>query len=215
MKLSTKTLQCIKNFATINQGLVFKPGSKLRTVTQLRHIFAEVNIPDTFPTQFAVYDLNEFLSVFNLLRDPEIEFFDAYLTLSTENNTIKYYYSNPEVIVTPQDKDINFPVPDVELILTSDDIQKILKASAILKVNSIEFNQDGITLSNSTNASSNNFNIRKKMNSLDEKFKYSILVENMKMLTDLDYAVSITSKGLARFLSEDFGIGYYVGLNIE
>ena len=34
MKLSKKTLAILKNFATINQSIVVKPGSKLETISK-------------------------------------------------------------------------------------------------------------------------------------------------------------------------------------
>ena len=63
MNLSNDTLNVLKNFATINPNLVFKPGQKLKTISESKTILASAEIVEDFPTEFGVYDLNEFLSV--------------------------------------------------------------------------------------------------------------------------------------------------------
>ena len=76
MKLSNDTLNVLKNFASINPNLVFKPGQKLKTISEAKTILASADIVEDFPVEFGVYDLNEFLSVYNLIEDPELEFED-------------------------------------------------------------------------------------------------------------------------------------------
>ena len=62
MKLSNETLNVLKNFATINEGMQFKQGKKLKTISQTKAVMAEASITDEFPETFCVYDLNQFLS---------------------------------------------------------------------------------------------------------------------------------------------------------
>ena len=49
MKLSDKTLSVLKNFSTINQSILFKQGSKLRTISVMKNILAEVTIDEEAP----------------------------------------------------------------------------------------------------------------------------------------------------------------------
>ena len=73
MKLSNETLNVLKNFSTINEGLEFKQGKKIKTVSTSKALMAEANLPDEFPETFCVYDLNQFLSVNSLFKDkPEL-----------------------------------------------------------------------------------------------------------------------------------------------
>ena len=58
MKLSNDTLSVLKNFGSINQGLLFKQGKTLKTVSSLKNILAEATINEEIPTEFGVYDLN-------------------------------------------------------------------------------------------------------------------------------------------------------------
>lgn len=212
MKLSQKTLTVLKNFSSINQGILVRPGSKLRTKSALNNIFSEVDVPDTFDKEFAIYDLNELLAAFSLLKDPELEFNENHILMKSDNNKIKYFYSNPSVVVAPVDKNIQFPEADIKFELTSSDFSNLIKAAGILKVSTVEFNQNGILLSN-TNAVGNNFIIEKNMDSSKSSFRYSINVDNMKFIQDLSYQVEITDKGIAKFYSEEFGISYYVTVN--
>lgn len=76
MNLSNDTLNVLKNFATINPNLVFKPGQKLKTISESKTILATAEIVEDFPKEFGVYDLNEFLSVLSLIDNPTLEFED-------------------------------------------------------------------------------------------------------------------------------------------
>jgi len=61
MKLSDSTLTVLKNFAGINNSILVKQGSKLRTISVAKNILAEANISEDFPKDVAIYDLNQFL----------------------------------------------------------------------------------------------------------------------------------------------------------
>ena len=60
MKLSDSTLTVLKNFAGINNSILVKQGSKLRTISVAKNILAEADISEDFPKDVAIYDLNQF-----------------------------------------------------------------------------------------------------------------------------------------------------------
>ena len=72
MKLNTNTLNILKNFSEINTNILIKPGSELSTISTMRNIFAKATITESFESEFAIYDLNEFLSVVSSLNKPEL-----------------------------------------------------------------------------------------------------------------------------------------------
>ena len=74
MKLSDKTLSVLKNFSTINQSILFKQGSKLRTISVMKNILAEATITEEIPKDFGIYDLNQFLNGLSLHQSPELDF---------------------------------------------------------------------------------------------------------------------------------------------
>lgn len=74
MKLNKSTIEVLKNFAGINNGMVIHQGARIRTQDNLNKQIAYADIEDSFPVEFAVYDLGEFLSALNLLDNAELDF---------------------------------------------------------------------------------------------------------------------------------------------
>ena len=112
MKLSTNTIQVLKNFATINQNLVIKEGNEINTMSAMKNIVAKATVEETFPKQVAIYDLNEFLGCLSLFKNPILTFNDTSVTITEENDgngdSLEYMYSDPSVVTTPS-KDITMP----------------------------------------------------------------------------------------------------------
>ena len=98
MKISSETISILKNFAGINSNLVFKPGKELKTISEAKTIMAKASISEDFPGEFGVYDLNEFLSLYNLMNDPDLTFTDHCLLMSDGSQKIKYFYSEIDCI---------------------------------------------------------------------------------------------------------------------
>ena len=82
MQLSNDTVEVLKNFSTINPNLVIEPGQKIQTISESKTVMAKAEIVEDFPNEIGVYDLNEFLSVLNLIESPSLDFKDKYLTVS-------------------------------------------------------------------------------------------------------------------------------------
>ena len=57
MKLSSKTIAVLKNVKSINQGIIIRAGSRIRTVANERHTFVSAGVPDEFPRDVAIFDL--------------------------------------------------------------------------------------------------------------------------------------------------------------
>ena len=74
MKLSQKTITLLKNFSDINQSILFKKGTSLRTISVMKNVLAEATINEDLPTDFGIYDLSQFLNGLALHRTPELDF---------------------------------------------------------------------------------------------------------------------------------------------
>ena len=84
MKLSNKTLEVLKNFSNINQNILIEEGNVLRTISTMKNILGRATIEESFPKEFGIYDLNEFLGVLSLTKDSEIELDnESYLTINS------------------------------------------------------------------------------------------------------------------------------------
>jgi len=112
MKLSKETIGILKNFGAINQGILFKKGKKLKTVSSHKNILAEVDIAEEIPAEFGVYDLNNFMSVVSLHKDdPTFEFDEKHVIIcgNKGRSKIKYRFCVPTMLVIPPEKQIAMP----------------------------------------------------------------------------------------------------------
>ena len=135
MKLSDSTLTVLKNFAGINNSILVKEGNQLRTISVAKNILAEAEIPEDFPRDVAIYDLNQFLNGLSLHQDPNLDFSeDTYLTIREGKRRVKYFYADPQVIVSPPEKEISLPTKDVCFQLESITLEKLLKAAAVYQL---------------------------------------------------------------------------------
>lgn len=218
MKLSKITIDILKNFANINQGILFKPGKELRTMNVMKNIFAVAQITDEIPNEFAIYDLNEFLSSYSLFDGCDVVFKDTMLVFENPGEQIDYHYSSPSVVVSPGDKKIRLPSEDKKFTLTREVFDKIQKSSSVMKLKDLSIDCSGITIFN-RNAVGNKHHISLNVECSDSATQQQpsfIKVENLKLIP-VDYDVVICNKGLTRFTSrsEEYRIEYHIALEIE
>ena len=113
MNLSDNTLGILKNFAGINNSILVKKGNQLRTISVAKNILAEAEIPEDFPRDVAIYDLNQFLNGLSLHQDPDLDFSEeTYLTIREGRRKVKYFFADPQVIIAPPEKEISLPTQD-------------------------------------------------------------------------------------------------------
>jgi len=135
MKLSDNTLTILKNFAGINNSILVKEGTKLRTISVAKNILAEADIKEEFPRDFAIYDLNQFLNGLSLHQDPDLDFKEeSYLSIREGKRRVKYFFADPNVIISPPEKEINLPSQDVCFQLDSTSLEKLVKAAAVYQL---------------------------------------------------------------------------------
>ena len=216
MKLNQHTIDTLKNFAGINTNILIKEGDELSTISTMRNIFARAKVSDSFTNQFGIYDLNEFLSAVSGFSKPELTLKDKYLTISSEGSKskVKYYYSDPSVIVSPQ-KEVNMPEADVTFSLTESNYKELLKMAAILKSPDLALigTKGGdivLKVCDKKNDTSNSFDIVVGQGATAD-YTFYFKVENMKML-DGDYDVSVSSKSISHFKNKKLPIEYWIAL---
>ena len=216
MKLNQHTIDTLKNFAGINTNILIKEGDELSTISTMRNIFAKAKVSDSFTNQFGIYDLNEFLSAVSGFSKPELTLKYKYLTISSEGSKskVKYYYSDPSVIVSPQ-KEVNMPDADVTFSLTESNYKELLKMAAILKSPDLALigTKGGdivLKVCDKKNDTSNTFDITVGQGATAD-YTFYFKVENMKML-DGDYDVSVSSKSISHFKNKKLPIEYWIAL---
>lgn len=210
MKLSENTINILKNFSVINPSLLVKPGDMLATVSPQKSIFAKATVEETFPSQFAIYELSKFLGVISLFKDPELDFGTNQMTIISGSQSLNYTYADPSMIVTPPEKDINFPAADIEFNISQEELQKVVRATGVLQLPDIAVVGDGssvkVTATNSKNPTTDVFSI--KVGDTDQSFNMIFKAENIIKLISANYNVKVSSKGLALFTADS--VRYYV-----
>ena len=214
MKLSDKTISVLKNFSSINQSILFKEGNKLRTISVMKNILAEATISEDFSRDFGIYDLNQFLNGLSLHQDPELDFAqDGYVVIREGRSRSKYFFADPNVIVTPPEKAINLPSEDVCFQLSTEQLDKLLKASAVYQLPDLSaIGENGVVklvVRDKKNDTSNDYAV--VVGETDNEFCFNFKVENIKVLPGT-YEVVVSQKLLSRFTSKNHDLTYYIAL---
>ena len=214
MKLSDKTLSVLKNFSTINQSILFKQGSKLRTISVMKNILAEATISEELPKDFGIYDLSQFLNGLSLHQNPELDFGnDGHVVIKEGRMRSKYFFADPNVIITPPEKAIDLPSEDVAFELRTEQLDKLLKAAAIYQLPDLAVvGGEGVVkilVRDKKNDTSNDFSI--VVGETDKEFSFNFKVENIKILPGT-YDVIVSQKLLSRFTSKNHDLLYYIAL---
>ena len=212
MKLSKDTLDTLKNFATINTNILVREGNTLSTISTGKNIFARAEIKETFPREFAVYDLNSLLSLLTVMEDTDVDFGDESLKVTKGSSVFEYFYADPNIIVSAPDKSIevdNF----FQFDLTKEDIDMILKAAAITAAPMLSVIGDGtqvvITVGDPATPKSNSF--RQVIGQTVKKFDARLAVENFKVIPDA-YKVILSEKKFMFLESSKRDTKYWLAL---
>jgi len=214
MKLSENTLNILKNFAGINNSILVKQGNRLRTISVAKNILAEAEVKEDFERDFAIYDLNQFLNGLNLHQDPELDFTeDSYLTIREGKRRVKYFFADPNVIISPPDKDINLPTEDISFQLDQPTLDKLLKAAAVYQLPDLSaVGENGViklVVHDKKNDTSNEYAI--VVGESNNEFCFNFKVENIKIIPGA-YDVVVSSKLLSEFTNTGYDLKYYIAL---
>jgi hypothetical protein len=215
MKLSKETVNLFKNFAGINSNILLKAGNEISTISAQKNVMSDTTVTETFPRDFGIYDLNEFLGAMSLFNDPELDFSDKFVTIKEGGNAIKYFAADASVLTVPTRK-ISFPEAEVEFTLTSTMLNMIHRTASVLRATDLQIIGDGekivVQVGDKKNLTGNSYNAH--VGSTDKTFQANLKVENMKMLPG-DYIVSISSKKISRFKASTSELVYYVAVEAD
>jgi hypothetical protein len=218
MKFDGNTLAILENFASINQGVVLKPGNEQRTMSfPDKSIFVEACNLQDFPVEFGIYDLNQFLGNLKTLKNPELTFASDHVIMDDGEMSLTYYACPANLIATPPaDKKITLKSIDVTFTLTHQSLQKLLRMARMNNLPHLSvIGKNGellMKIHESTNDTSN-FGSIKLGDYAGKDFVATFKTENLKMLP-MDYQVSIQIGAFAQFYNS-CGLTYYIGLETQ
>jgi hypothetical protein len=218
VKLSRKTFDILKNFATINSNLYVTPGNTIKTLSPMKNIMAEVVVDETFDSAFGIWDMNKFLGTISLFDDPDMVFDEKSVTISGNGSSVRYHFSDPSLLLTPT-QELKMPEPVVKFELTQKRFAEIQKAASVLQVPDICVRNEGDQLMlvalDKSDKGSNSYSIN--LGSLphdDHDFEFYFKVENVKILAG-DYTVKITEKIVSEFCHTGMDLKYWIAMESD
>lgn len=210
MKLSKTTITVLKNFAGLNPNLLLKPGNHI--VTRCGDgLLADAEVEETFPIQFGIYDLNEFLAILSMFDSPDIEFDDKKVVVKEDRRKVTHYGAGAGIVKECPVIDLaTLPAPDIEFDLPASTFQQVQKAASVLKVpDFFLLGDDGkitLQIADKRNSTSNSF--ENVVGETDKEFRVSLRVEDFRFLP-LDYRCSIRKKKIAVFEATSQSLRYF------
>ena len=215
MKLSTETISVLKNFSTINANLMVKAGSSLSTMSAMKNIVAKAEVTEEFLSDFAIYDLNEFLSALSLFGKPDLEFDNDFVIITEEgtSKSLKYWFSDPSVVTTPS-KEISMPSTELTFNLSSDTLNEITKAAAVIGVPDMALAGGKLMVTDKKNSTANAYETSLDVGDVAAEYKFWFKVENLKVMPGA-YDVEVSSKKISHFTNTKLGVQYWIALEPE
>jgi len=211
MKLNARTIQVLKNFASINPSIQFSEGMNLKTISPNKTMMAKAKLEDVIPSTFAIYDLSRFLGVVSLFEDPEYQIEERMVNIASPGRKVSYTFADPSTIITPPDREIVLEDPDVVFELKQENFAEIMKALGVMSFpDLVVVGEDGKVILRATdtkNPSSDKYDI--EVGTTDRTFTAVFKTENVKILPS-SYTVSLSSKGISHFVSDD--VEYWISL---
>lgn len=215
MKLSEKTLNVLRNYATINPSIKILEGNTIATIAETKNILSKTTVEDSFPQDFGIYDLNNFISTLSLVDEPNLKFDEKFVTIfdSTGRSKIKYFFDNTQ---EKGKTEVVMPEAEVQFTLTADTLASIKKAAATLGHDQLVITDEGgnleLKVCNVENTTSNAYTIDV---GFDEKpdvdFNFIFNISNLKMIPG-DYEVSISSKLISNFKHTTEDLEYFIAV---
>lgn len=143
MKLTQNTKLLLKNFASINQSIVIKPGNLLNTSDVSGILHAQALVEEEFPKQMDIYNLHLLLNMVSAIPDAELTPEDKQIIISGNQAEYRYLYAAPGILKSPPIRDSSFVWDEIfSTKITTDDFKSITKAVGITGINQLNIYVD-------------------------------------------------------------------------
>lgn len=217
MKLSENTLSVLKNFASINSGVVLKAGTVQKTISPEKSILVEAVLEDNIPQEFGIYDLNQFLGIVTTLKNPDISFGDNLVVLNDGELSVFYRGCSTNLVITPPDKELVLKDITTKFSLPSATSQKLLKVATMINLPNLSVvGKEGallLKIHEKANDTSND-GVQKIGDYAGSDFTATFKTENLKLLPD-DYNVEIQAGAFAKFVNANGNLKYFIALETK
>lgn len=218
MQLSDRTLSILRNYSQINQSIILEDGNKIKTIANDQAIVSYAAIKEHIPGVAPIYDLHRFLSAHKMLTEPDLDFNDNNITLtsSSGSNVLEYRLTVRDMI-RPVPEEVEEDDEIYAFSLTADELKTIQNAAKTLQLPDLVISKkDNTIVASITTAdeeSSDNFKIVLAMGQdiADIEFDPLIIsIENFRVMP-LDYTVVLYETMVKMVYNDDVGeIKYYI-----
>lgn len=217
MKFSEQTLSVLKNFATINSGVVLNKGRVQKTISPEKSILVEATLEDDIPTQFGIYDLNQFLGILTTLKNPEVTFSGETVTLSDGELVISYRACSPNLIITPPDKELVLKDITTSFSLPNATSAKLIKVASMINLPNLSVigkNAELLLKIHEKSNDTSNDGVQKIGDYAGKDFTATFKTDNLKLLPD-DYNVEVQAGAFAKFENTAGNLKYFIALETK
>lgn len=214
MKFDAKTLTVLKNFASINSGVVLQKGKVQKTIAGEKSILCEAILDDEMPAEFGIYDLNRFLGNLTTLKNPEIEFNETSVIMDDGELSMVFHACSPTLIIVPPEKQLKFKQVDAKFKLTEHTLQKLLRLAAMNSLPNLSvIGKDGelLLMIHETANDTSNYGTIKIGDYAGKDFKATFNRDNLKIIPG-DYDVEVEIGRFAKFVNSDGSLIYHISL---
>lgn len=222
ISITNQTKKVLKNFLSINKSLHIQPGSVISTLSVNKNIMARYECEEVFTRNVPIYDLSDFTSAINLCTSPELDLTSEEYLLILDSDTkskFKIFYSDPDLIISAHDRTLKLSDPEVSFTLLQKHLELLQRASYAQSIEDLcLYGNDGvmsICVTDKKNDTANVYSI--ELGSSDTEFCHCFKMENLKLIPDRDYNVSIYGGRVAvfesgRLLSDQNKVTYWIAL---
>ena len=217
MKLSDNTLAVLKNFASINSGVVLKPGKAQKTISPEKSILVEATIEDDIPSEMGIYDLNQFLGIITTLRNPEVTFAKDQIVLTDGELSVTYRGCSANLIITPPEKELVLKDITTKFSLANPTSQKLIKVASMINLPNLSVvgkNAELLLKIHERSNDTSNDGIMKIGDYAGKDFIATFKTENLKLLPD-DYNVEVQAGAFAKFVNQNKTLTYFIALETK
>ena len=217
-------LMILKNFSGVNTSQVIYPD-RFEAVNNSNSVIASFKFDhDAYDFKpFGIYDLGEFLSALQALKEPTMDVKPKFLTMRTGEDQIKYFTSPlevlPEVPLENLDRNFGSLECEIDFSLSADKLAMIFKMASVLKTEYVFIECDDgnirITVADELESSNNMYEVMVTSgvtvaNCEDGAIKIPLC--DLQLLGG-DYNVKISTKKISLWENMN-GVSYYIGCSV-
>ena len=215
MKLSARTLQILDNYSKVNSDLlIHKDSDELHSITVMRNVYSIASIDEKFENEVRLPNIKEFIKFYKQFNELDITKIDSdFIHLKNEDVEVKYPMGDKNLMCVPT-RSVEMPTDEIYKIKLSKTILNCLMKIGQNYITDVSIEANGQTLTLKLFDKKNPKDLGLIFNLGKTKDEYNALFKllNLRLLYPTDYEVTISSKYLSEFKSDDENITTYIAL---